>query len=340
MKARGLRILMVPVSRSRILFNECKRLMPRYFTVFWSDTVCEERYRAGVSGEALSVIPGEGFTEAGIANGDVMYVISAYDGQFLLVARLVVERLIDSYEATQNLIDEEIEIASEYLLPQMGTATPQYFTRQLRWEEVGALRLLSGDGTPKPLKFAGDEAIDEEALRGVREVTESSAMLFDEAIAQPFHEHPADVEHHHHEDEREEEEIDDEDLAAIALSFADEDVNIRTREAAREFVVSAFEERGWTVMPVHDIGEGFDLHCILGDDHLHVVVKGTPHDTLEFTLSELEYVRAEHDEHFALCLVTGALSGKPALSTFNGDDLYDLFDARPLRWAFRYRDED
>lgn len=314
--------------------------MPRYFTVFWSDNACEDRYRAGVSGEALSHIAGEGFSAAGIAAGDVAYVISAYDGQFLLVARMVVEHLLDSYEAAQNLLDEEIEIAAEYLLPQVGTATPQYFTRQLRWEEVGDLRLIAGDGTPKPLKFAGDDAIDEEAVSGVREVTETSAMLFDEAIAQPFHEHPADAHHAHEEGQEEEEEIDDEDLAAIALSFADEDVNTRTREAAREFVVAAFEERGWTVMPVHDIGEGFDLHCILGDDHLHVVVKGTPHDTLEFTLTELEYVRAERDEHFALCLVTGALSGKPALSTFNGDDLYDLFDARPLHWAFRYRDEE
>ncbi|MDT8324719.1 MAG: hypothetical protein RRA94_11435, partial [Bacteroidota bacterium] len=311
--------------------------MPRYFTVFWSDTYCEERYRAGVSGEALSHLAGEGFAAAGIAGGDVVYVISAYDGQFLLVARLVVEHVLDSYEAAQNLSEEDVEIASEYLIPQVGTATPQYFTRQLRWEEVGDLRLLSGDGTPKPLKFAGDEAIDEEAVHGVREVSESSAMLFDEAISMPFHEHPADAHDHDGGGEEEEEEIDDEDLAAIALSFADEDVNTRTRSVARDFVISAFEERGWTVMPVHDIGEGFDLHCILGDDHLHVVVKGTPHDTLEFTLTELEYVRAERDEHFALCLVTGALSGKPALSTFNGDDLYDLFDARPLHWAFRYR---
>ncbi len=312
--------------------------MPRYFTVFWNDSYCEERYRAGLSGEALQYVAGEGFTAAGIASDDVVYVISAYDGQYLLVGRLVVERLLDSYESASTMIDtNELEIAAEYILPEMGTATPQYYTRQLRWEEVGDLRIVSTDGTPKPLKFAGDEAIDEEAISGVHEVTESSAMLFDEAIAQPFHENPADAEHQHAE---EEEEIDDEDLAAIALSLADEDINIRARDVAREFVVAAFEERGWTVMPVHDIGEGFDLHCILGDDHLHVVVKGTPHDTLEFSLTELEYARAERDDHFALCLVTAALSGKPTLSTFSGEDLYDMFDARPLNWAFRYREED
>ncbi|MCB2205008.1 hypothetical protein KQI65_09690 [bacterium] len=313
--------------------------MPRYFTVFWSDTYCEERYRSGRSGDALSYVAGEGFTAAGVQSDDVLYVVTAYDGQFLLVSRLVVEKVLDSYEAASTLLDEEIEIATEYVLPEMGTSTPQYYTRQLRWEEVGDLRFISGDGTPKPLKFAGDEEIDEDALSGVREVTEASAMLFDEAIAQPFHEHPADHEHGVDEED-EDDEIDDEDLAAIALSFADEDVNVRAREAARDFVIAAFEERGWTVMPVHDIGEGFDLHCILGDDHLNVVVKGTPHDTLEFTLTELEYARAERDDHFALCLVTGALSGSPALSTFNGDDLYNDFDARPLHWAFRFREGD
>jgi hypothetical protein len=308
--------------------------------LFWSDTYCEERYRGGRSGEALFYLAGDGFLAAGLRTDDVLYVVSAYDGQFLLVGRLVVERILDSYEAAVALLDEDIEIAAEYILPEMGTATPQYFTRQLRWEEVGDLRFLSEDGTPKPLKFAGDDAIDEDALQGLHQVSEGSAMLFDEAIAQPFHEHPGQDGNGHGEGHEEEEEIDDEDLAAIALSFADPDVNTRTRDAARDFVVNAFEERGWMVMPVHDIGEGFDLHCILGDDHLHVVVKGTPHDTLEFTLSELEYARAEKDDHFALCIVTAALSGKPALATFSGDDLYDLFDARPLTWVFRYREED
>ena len=316
--------------------------MPRYFTWFWSDSYCDDRYRSGMSGEALSYVAGEGFLDAGLAPDDVLYVVSAYDGQFLLVGRLVVNRVVDSYELAVNLLEEDIEIAAEYVLPEMGTATPQYFTRQLRWEEVGDLRMVSSDGQPKPLRFAGGDAIDVDALAGMHEVTEQSAMLLDEAIAQPFNEHPAehDHDHDHGHGEDEEEEIEDEDLAAIALSFADPDVNQRVRDAAREFVIAAFEERGWTVMPVHDIGEGFDLHCILGDDHLHVVVKGTPHDTLEFMLTELEYVRAERDEHFALCVVTAALADRPALTTFNGDDLYDLFDARPLNWAFRYRDED
>ncbi|PLX32868.1 MAG: hypothetical protein C0600_01495 [Ignavibacteria bacterium] len=313
--------------------------MSRYFMHFWSDELCDAHYQAGFSGEDLEFTAGAGFREAGVETGDVIYIISAYDGQFLLVGRMIVGSLLQSFEEAKVLLGDGVEKAEEYVIAALGTATEQFFTRQLRWEEVGDLRVVHEDGTAKPLKFAGDDAIDTAALEHVRELTAASAAILDEAIEQPFHEHPpeggGDVD-----DEFEEDEIGDEDLAAIALSFADHEVNSRAQTAAREFVTRAFEEKGWTVMPVHDIGEGFDLHCAMENDHLHVVVRGTVHESLEFLLTEIEYARAEEDDSFALCLVTSALSGEPHLSTFSGDDLYHLFDARPLTWAFRFRGED
>lgn len=314
--------------------------MSRYFMHFWSDELCDAHYQAGFSGEELEFTAGTGFHAAGVETGDVIYIISAYDGQFLLVGRMIVGRILRSYDEAKTVLGDGVEKADEYVLAAEGTATPQFFTRQLRWEEVGDLRVLSEDGTPKPLKFAGDDAIDTDALARVRELTDGSAAILDEAITQPFHEHPPDDEERKDDREFEEDEIADEDLAAVALSFADQEVNMRAQTAARDFVMRAFEEKGWTVMPVHDIGEGFDLHCSMDNDHLHVVVRGTVHESLEFLLTELEYARAEEDDSFALCLVTSALSDEPHLTTFSGNDLYHLFDARPLTWAFRYRGED
>jgi hypothetical protein len=309
--------------------------MARYFMHFWSDEHCEAQYRAGFSGMKISHSAGEGFLQAGVRPGDIVYVISVYDGQIMLIGGIPVESIGTSRSEMLLLLGDDIEEAAEYVLPVAGLATEQYFTRQLMMEEAGDLRFRTPDGGSKPLRFAGGDEVDEESLRGVHEITPESASLLDRVLSQPYEELRIG-----HDAEDEEEEIDNSDLAAISRSFADEDLNRRVQAAAMEFVVSTFEEKGWTVLHVDDPEEGYDLQCTMGNDHLHVVVRGNVNDALEFTLGELEYARAEQDGHFALCLVGAALSHNPFLSTFNGDDLYDLFDARPLRWAFRYRDDD
>jgi len=309
--------------------------MSRYFMHFWSDELCDVHYRAGFSGALLEFTAGEGFLRAGVEPEDVLYIISVYDGQVMLIGRMTVGRILTSYSEAVSLIAPDVEEAAEYVLSAGDSATEQYFTRQLMMEEAGDLRFLTPDGSTKPLKFADDEEVDTRALEGVHEITSASATILDQVLSQPFHDQHPDAE-----EDKEEDEIDDADLAAISRSFADEDTNARVRAVAMDFVVGAFEEKGWTVMAVDDPEEGFDLQCTVGDDHLHVVVKGNVNDALEFMLTELEYARAERDGHFALCLVTGALSGSPSLTTFSGDDLYDLFDARPVQWAFRYREED
>jgi hypothetical protein len=303
--------------------------MSRFFTYFWSDEFCDARYRAGLSGTPLEYIAGDGFRHAGMEEGDTLYVISVYDGQVMLVGSMLVGRILASYSEALALIAPDVEKAREYVLPADEHATEQYFTRQLMMEETGDLRFLTPDGSSKPLKFADGEEVDASALAGVHEITPASAVLLDQVLSQPFHDHLPEAEN----GEREEDEIDDGDLAAISRSFADEDINRRVRERAMEFVTEAFEEKGWTVMEVDDPEQGYDLQCTMA-------VKGNVNDAVEFMLGELEYARAERDGHFALCLVTGALSGNPSLLTFSGEDLYDLFDARPVQWAFRAHDED
>ncbi|MFZ1731277.1 MAG: hypothetical protein WBQ23_09615 [Bacteroidota bacterium] len=310
--------------------------MSRFFMHFWSDELCDMHYSEGFSGTMLEFTAGEGFSRAELQPGDILYIISVYDGQLMLIGKMTVGRILTSYSEAVSLIAPEVEEAPEYVLCAEGLASEQYFTRQLMMEEAGDLRFLTIDGSTKPLKFADGEEVDEHALEGVHEITPASAMILDQVLSQPFHDQLPDLE----EDADEEDEIDDEDLAAIARSFADEETNRRVQDAATDFVVGAFEEKGWTIIPMDDPEEGYDLQCTVGDDHLHVVVRGNANDALEFMLTELEYARAERDGHFALCIVSGALSGNPSLTTFSGDDLYDLFDARPLKWAFRFREED
>jgi hypothetical protein len=309
--------------------------MPRFFTHFWPDELCDVHYRGGLSGVPLEFTAGSGFLGLGVEPGDVIYILSAYDGQVMLVGRMTVNQILTSYSEALAVLAPDVEQAQEYVLAVEDDATPQYFTRPLTMEETGDLRFLAQDGSLKPLKFADDAEVDETALAGVRELAPASAGLLDQVLSQSFHDAEPDTA-----EGREEEEIGDGDLAAIARSFADESTNRRVREITMDFVASAFEEKGWTVMPVDDLEEGYDLQCTVGDDHLHVVVKGNVNNSLEFLLTELEYARAERDGHFALCLVTDALSDSPSLATFSGEDLYDLFDARPAQWAFRYRDED
>ncbi len=309
--------------------------MPRFFTHYWSDELCDAHYREGLSGIPVEFTAGSGFVRKAVASGDIIYIISVFDGQFLLLGKMEVDRIITSHMQAIAEFGPDIESAKEYVLPVEDTVTPLQFTRQIAWETVGELRFIGLDGKSKPLKLAGHEEVDDSTLTGVRELTPASAALLDEALNEPFEDMPGDV------DAEEEEEIDVIDLALIEKLLPDESKRRQLHEAAIRVAVKEFRAAGWEVLE-NEYAEprGYDIICSQDGHDLSLAVIGIEGSEMVFTLRELQYVLAERDSHYAVCIVTKALSKHPTLSTFTADDLQDLFDARPLVWAFRPRADD
>ncbi len=309
--------------------------MTRFFTHFWPDDLCNSHYREGLSGTPVEFTAGSGFVRKAVASGDIIYIISVYDGQFLLLGKLEVDRIITSRMQALAEFGPGIENAKEYVRPVEDTVTPLQFTRQIAWETVGELRFIGLDGKSKPLKLAGHEEVDAATLTGVRELTSASAALLDEALNEPFEDVPRQF------DEEDDEEIDDSDLSEIELLLPDEKKSRLLHEAAINIAVKEFQAAGW-VVHVNDTSEPrlYDILCSQDAHDLTLAVIGIEGSELIFTFREMQYILAERDSHYAVCIVTKALSKLPTLATFTSDDLHDLFDARPLIWAFRPRADD
>ncbi|MCZ7558446.1 MAG: hypothetical protein M5R41_18825 [Bacteroidia bacterium] len=306
--------------------------MPRYFTHFWSDELCGAHYREGLSGVPVEFTAGSGFLRKEVTTGDEIYLISVYDGQFLLLGKMTVGRVITSREEAILDLGPEIEDAREYVIAAEASSTPLQFTRQIAWETVGELRFIGLDGRTKPLKLADHEEADASALTGVRELTPASAALLDEALAEPFEDLPGNI------GEMESEEIDDDDLKILEAGLPDAAKREELHAAAVRVAVKQFEASGWQVRVNDRPGPRvYDLHCSQDGHDLFLAVIGVEGSEMVFTFRELQYIAAEEESHYAICVVTKALSKRPELVTYTGDDLEDLFDARPLLWMFRPR---
>jgi hypothetical protein len=309
--------------------------MPRYFTHFWSDELCDAHYRDGLSGVPVEFTAGSGFMRKEVAPCDVMYLISVYDGQFLLLGKMTVDRIITSRDEAMMALGPEVEDAREYALAAEDSSTPLQFTRQIAWETVGELRFIGLDGRSKPLKLAGHEEADASALTGVRELTPSSAALLDEALTEPFEDTPGGI------DALDDEEIDDDDLIALEELLPDEQKRKKLHDAALRVAVKQFESAGWLVW-VNDVPSPrlYDMMCSQDGHDLFLSVVGVEGSEMVFTFRELQYIAAEQESHYAVCVVTQALSKRPELFTYTADDLQEMFDARPLLWVFRPRKDD
>lgn len=152
--------------------------MPRYFTHYWqNDTV--EKYRA--SGRYIIEWAGSNvFLERGIDPGDVVYPVTVSDGTLYLLGRLEVERVCDVAEAEERLGYVPSWEASDYVIA--ADPPPAHFDLAVPLEVTRRLRFVSGQ-KPVPPRFASPGRLDQQTMRGVRELTPESADLLDRVLS-------------------------------------------------------------------------------------------------------------------------------------------------------------
>jgi 5-methylcytosine-specific restriction endonuclease McrA len=122
------------------------------------------------------------YRQRGVSAGDVVYVVSIANGQLYLGGRIAVAKIVSRAQAIRLFASQNLYDADEWIIAPQGGGTQLHLYRRLEPALSKRLRFVSGDGEPKGLAFVSASALDNQSIRGVRELTRESAELFDQII--------------------------------------------------------------------------------------------------------------------------------------------------------------
>lgn len=121
------------------------------------------------------------FRKRGVSLGDIVYIISLREGHLYLGGRMLVKRIVSRPEAVRLLHTDNLYDAEEWVVDPEQTGTLLHLHRRLSPGLTRQLRFESKGG-PRPPCFISDSELDNQATRGVRELTAESAALLDRII--------------------------------------------------------------------------------------------------------------------------------------------------------------
>ena len=114
--------------------------------------------------------------------GDKVYPVTVYDGNLYLIGRINVAEIISREEALARLGDDVWD-GDTVIVALTEGATPMWLRREIPLSVTERLRFLSGADT-LALTFDRPGHLDQQTLRGVRQLTNASAAALDEIIKQ------------------------------------------------------------------------------------------------------------------------------------------------------------
>jgi hypothetical protein len=242
--------------------------------------------------------------------GDTLFITTVNrGGDFRLVGRINVESIVDQKTAQSLLNNDNLWIAKWHVIAKRGTEVLMQheslkdIASSLRFEG-GVDRLKVNRGRVNP-----------QQLQTLRQLTPASAADLNDRFEQ-VNQSDAQV-----------------TLNRAGVQYGDSETNQKVERAAVRFVLRRYQKEGWRIQSVEADKCGYDLHCTKNGRIKKIEVKGTRGTDVSFILTNREYQCATNDEDWALCVVTGALSKKPRLHQYAGDEIKTTFLLQPL--AFR-----
>lgn len=155
-----------------------------YFTHYWKGSTFESTKNdvpLGRNTGFLDHTAGEQFKSRGVQRGDTVYAITFKSGELFVVGRLIVDQILGQREA-QRLLTYELWEASEHLIGDSTKLTTMRFDAVVPDAKVAAIRFLDRDGARSAPARNRRGGIDPQTFRGVRQITEPTARLFDDVL--------------------------------------------------------------------------------------------------------------------------------------------------------------
>jgi hypothetical protein len=156
-------------------------LLKRYFTHYWKNATWDynvERIESG-SDRTLRHTASNMFRTRGVSKGDTVYIITVKWGRLLLLTKLVVAEVCSTEKAARLLNNEDLWEAKDHIVAESPAPirhtfdVPLSITLQLRFE--------SSQQNKAP-HFVIPGVLDQQTLRGVRELDYASAQLLEKIL--------------------------------------------------------------------------------------------------------------------------------------------------------------
>lgn len=153
--------------------------MARFWTFHWQFRLWRDDINTEF--EPVCSSGSNSFTKRGVSVGDTVYVVSLGGGQLYLGGRMIVKRIVSRPEAVRLWNNDDLYDAEEWVVDPEESGTPLHLHRRLAPTLTKRLRFVSKSGPKEPC-FVSDAELDNQATRGVRELTPESAALLDRII--------------------------------------------------------------------------------------------------------------------------------------------------------------
>lgn len=153
--------------------------MTRFWTCHWQF----RSWRADINriGQPICSCGSNSFAKRGVSVGDTVYIISLSEGQLYLGGRMPVKQIVSKSDAVRLCGEDNLYDAKEWVIDPEQTGTLLHLHRRLAPGLAKLLRFQSKTG-PRGLFFVSETELDNQATRGVRELSPASAAIFDRII--------------------------------------------------------------------------------------------------------------------------------------------------------------
>jgi predicted HNH restriction endonuclease len=153
------------------------------YTHYWTrDTIKSQETKPDPYEELIHTASAE-FRLRGVGPGDTVYVINLNEGRLRVIARMVVDLVVDQRGAERILRTRNLWDAADHCIARDGTATPARYDAYLTDSQLAKFRFVTADGKSQGPKHRKDGKIEPQSFRSpVREITPQTAALLDSVL--------------------------------------------------------------------------------------------------------------------------------------------------------------
>jgi len=152
----------------------------KYFTHYWTNETWEREKNRNLIGELLDHTAGNLFKKRGVGIGDAVYIVTVIKGKLFVCVKVIVSKICDEAQAAKILNDYELwENATDHIIT--SESTPINWNNEVALADTKQLKFISGSKIIN-LDFKTPTKLDQQTLRGVRQLEPKSAAILDKPL--------------------------------------------------------------------------------------------------------------------------------------------------------------
>lgn len=152
----------------------------KHFTHYWTNKTWEYNQEYTSDGELINHTAGNLFKKRGVEIGDAVYIVTVIKGKLFVSAKTIVRKICSEAEAARILNDSNLwENATDHIIT--SESTPVNWSNEISLAETKELEFISGSKIIN-LEFKTPTKLDQQTLRGVRQLEPQSAAMLDQTL--------------------------------------------------------------------------------------------------------------------------------------------------------------